>query len=59
MNAAGVFPLQIVWFAAITLAVTLFIVIDRIFEIAEHVTPFNVLLTTLRYQVLTVNAGGS
>ena len=59
VNGRGIVLLQIVWFAAITLAVTLFSVIARMFEIEEQGTVFNVLIATLLYQVFTVKAGGA
>ena len=59
VNGEGIVPLQIVWSAEITLAVTLFIVIATTFEIAEHATEFRVLLTITLYQVFTVKVDGA
>ena len=58
VNGNGMVLLQIVWFEAITLAVTLFIVIATMFEVEEQGILFSVLIATLLYHVFNVKAGG-
>ena len=59
VNGIGSPLLQIVSLILITLAVTLFIVTVKTFEIASQSLLFKVLVETRLYQVSTVSAGGS